>query len=272
MAAEHHLAVNEIQTLTHEQLYQIIFGGDRSQGWQSWQRNIATVTGCAEGSIGQMGKTKKKEKTHWKGGASMTRGYRQIWIPIHPKATKIGYVLEHVLRCEQALGQFLPPGAVPHHVNEIKSDNSPSNLVLCENRAYHNLIHKRARALKECGHADWLRCKFCHQWSSPDSLYTIVKNGETVSWHRSCIQLYNLKKNPGRKPRPLRGPYKTASVLAFEACGHADWVKCQHCGIYEDRVNLYVYKPKDRPERGYHTACHSDDQRKRRKARKELQP
>lgn len=206
--------------LNHEQLYQIIFGGDRSKGWQSWERNLASETGCPEGSIGQMGKTKTKASTSWKGGESITSGYRQIWLPIHPRATKTGYVLEHILVCEQALGHFLPEGAIPHHVNEIKSDNRPVNLVLCQDRAYHNLIHKRMRAMRECGNADWHRCKFCHKWDSEENLYVYEFKGETVSYHRACIQDWKAKKKAGSgtvlERRGARGPYRKKLQLPVQ--------------------------------------------------------
>lgn len=57
---------------------------------------------------------------------------------------------EHVHVAEQALGKKLPKGAEVHHVNGIKWDNCPTNLVVCPDQAYHKLLHKR---MKELGYA-----------------------------------------------------------------------------------------------------------------------
>lgn len=57
-------------------------------------------------------------------------------------------VLEHIYKAEQALGKPLPEGAVVHHVNGVKHDNdTPFNLVICPDQAYHLLLHRRAKEL-----------------------------------------------------------------------------------------------------------------------------
>jgi hypothetical protein len=96
-----------------------------------------------------------------------TMGYTMVYCPDHPRATKKGYVLEHILIAEKALGQYLPPEAVVHHYGE-KSDNT--KLVVCENQKYHLLLHRRAEALQECGHPDWRKCSICKKWDDPTLL------------------------------------------------------------------------------------------------------
>lgn len=51
----------------------------------------------------------------------------------------------HRLVAAKALGKSLPKGAVVHHVDENKLNNANTNLVLCEDEAYHQLLHLRLR-------------------------------------------------------------------------------------------------------------------------------
>jgi len=85
----------------------------------------------------------------WIGGRSKaTNGYMRVIAPGHPKNNG-GYMLEHILIAEKALGRPLPKGAEVHHVNEIKTDNRNENLVICENHAYHFLLHARMKERAE---------------------------------------------------------------------------------------------------------------------------
>lgn len=48
---------------------------------------------------------------------------------------------------------------------------------------------------------------------------------------------------------------------AYKACGRADWLKCSHCGEYDDPKNMYLY-PHGRG--GFHRECHNKYERERR--------
>src|SRR6266487_382366 len=56
---------------------------------------------------------------------------------------KIGekHIDVHRLRAEAALGHALPVGAVVHHADGSLRDDAP--LVICQDTAYHKLLHRR---------------------------------------------------------------------------------------------------------------------------------
>jgi len=101
--------------------------------------------------------------------------------PDHPRATK--YVLEHLLIAEQALGKYLPQGAVVHHADG-NGFNNYNNLVVCENQAYHKLLHMRTNALKACGNAGWMKCCFCGEYDHPSNMYVYPTGNRAV--HTLC--------------------------------------------------------------------------------------
>jgi len=73
---------------------------------------------------------KGDKSSHWKGGRNKRHGgYIEIYKPEHPRATVRGYVLEHILVWEEAHHQLLPSGWIVHHLNGIKDDNRPKNLL-----------------------------------------------------------------------------------------------------------------------------------------------
>jgi hypothetical protein len=92
------------------------------------------------------------EHPFWKGGRKQDKnGYFLLLLPEHHRADPHGYVYEHIVIVERLTGIVTAPPMEIHHVNEIKSDNSPSNLVLCPDRAYHQLLHARARIVRAGG-------------------------------------------------------------------------------------------------------------------------
>lgn len=134
----------------------------------------------------------------FKNGRYIARnGYVMVYAPWHAMANSKGYVKEHVLVVINALGRPLPEDAVVHHVNEDRSQNSNDNLVVCENRAYHNLLHQRSRALRECGHANWRKCPYCKQYDDPADM---AVPGRTA-YHRSCLNEYQKRMGIGGKRR-----------------------------------------------------------------------
>lgn len=102
----------------------------------------------------------------------------------HPRANSQGRVLTHVLIAEKALGKSLPPGSEVHHADGNKKNNSPSNLVVCPDRAYHKLLHARLRAWKACGNPNWRKCRYCKQYSALEAL--VKHPTQEQYYHRLC--------------------------------------------------------------------------------------
>lgn len=93
-------------------------------------------------------------------------------------------IYEHVEKAEKALGRKLPAGSEIHHVDENRSNNTNSNLVICPSAAYHSLLHVRTRAYKACGNANYRICWICRQWDSPSNMYGYPNGSDFV--HRTC--------------------------------------------------------------------------------------
>ena len=85
---------------------------------------------------------RKREKgANWHGGTRHTKkGCRQILCPMHPRADKYGYVMEHIYVWECVNGTSVPPDCVIHHLNGVKDDNRAENLTLMT-RAEHTRLH-----------------------------------------------------------------------------------------------------------------------------------
>jgi hypothetical protein len=130
------------------------------------------------------------EHPNWKGGR-MRHSLGYIVIKEDDKRC-----LEHRIIAENALGKPLPPGAVVHHHGARISDNG-SGLVVCENQAYHLLLHARERAILACGNPNWRKCPYCHEYDDPVNMHS--RRSGRGYFHNSCANAYNQKRKSARK-------------------------------------------------------------------------
>lgn len=129
----------------------------------------------------------------WKGGISIhTKGYILKTQPDHPRANFRGYVFLHILVVEKALGKHIPKTSDVHHLDGNVKNNSNSNLVLCENRKYHMLLHQRQRAKDACGKPNFLKCCYCGEYDDPGNM-AVYRNG-THGRHQKCDREYQYKR------------------------------------------------------------------------------
>ena len=84
----------------------------------------------------------RNDEQYHKGYIRTWAGYIKINKPDHPRADAKGYVHEHVLVAESAIGRYLKDDEVAHHINGIKDDNRLENLRVMD-RAKHKSIHSR---------------------------------------------------------------------------------------------------------------------------------
>ena len=95
--------------------------------------------------------------------------------------------MEHRLVAEQAIGRGLPMGAVVHHIDGHRNNNTNSNLVICQDRAYHHLLHRRHKGLTNAGNVNFRRCCICQTWKDESDFYMRGNGPES-----SCKQCANV--------------------------------------------------------------------------------
>lgn len=77
-------------------------------------------------------------------------GYNTVYCPDHPRSTKDGYVMEHVLIMENHIGRYLKNDEVVHHKNKVRDDNRIENLQLMTFKE-HAALHMKERWAEKKG-------------------------------------------------------------------------------------------------------------------------
>lgn len=90
--------------------------------------------------IAQRSQTGEASRT-WRGGRIITiGGYVAVKAPWRTSAKRDGYILEHRMVLEDAIGRPLRSDEVVHHINGDKRDNRLSNLTILTN-SEHAALH-----------------------------------------------------------------------------------------------------------------------------------
>ena len=118
---------------------------------------------------------------NWRGGRCVPTSGNYV----HLRNEGRGRKLEHVAIAESVLGKALPPRAQVRHVDGSRQNNAHKNLVVCENQAYHHLLHTRDRALAATGDANARRCESCGAYDRQEEISTFGRN-RVRHRHRSC--------------------------------------------------------------------------------------
>lgn len=107
--------------------------------------------------------------------------------PSIPAQRGTATVYQHTLLAEAALGRMLPAQVRIHHVNGDEADNAKGNLVLCQDDAYHMVLHMRQRALDACGNANWRKCPYCLAYDDTTNMIVHAKGKKSPAYcHREC--------------------------------------------------------------------------------------
>ena len=82
-------------------------------------------------------------------GVRKLNGYIVIYMPEHNKAMQsdnwLGYVYEHIVVAQKAMGRDLTDKEEVHHLNGIRDDNNPENLLVLE-ASQHSKLHNWLRS------------------------------------------------------------------------------------------------------------------------------
>jgi hypothetical protein len=131
-----------------------------------------------------------RHKTRYPGvhKRTTTLGYVLIYYPDHPLADVNGEVYEHRLVAEEIAGRQLTEGEVVHHINGIKHDNRPENLMVFPSHGDHIRY--------EAGE----RCRNGHL-RNEDNVVTRYSKGKPYRGCRACEREKNwrrFRRNGGR--------------------------------------------------------------------------
>ena len=106
--------------------------------------------------------------------------------------------LVHRLKVEKILGRLLPEGAIVHHHDGNRAYNRNKNLVVCQDKAYHNLLHQRIRAYETCGNANHRKCTICKEYDDINNMKNYSHHNNNF-FHIECSRIKARKQHRDKK-------------------------------------------------------------------------
>jgi hypothetical protein len=126
------------------------------------------------------------------------RGYRRAVLHKADEGFLVYGKSEHVAVAERALGKPLPFGAVVHHHDKNRLNNANTNLVICQDKRYHAILHSRMNMLEKgidpdthrgcyaCGNAK-LKSEFYKDREAWDGCTRICRECGRANWKKKSL-------------------------------------------------------------------------------------
>ena len=107
------------------------------------ERCLKLSSKLMKGELNHQFGLKEERSANWKGGRKLDKnGYVYLKKPFHPKASKDGYVAEHIFIWMNYYQRSIPLSYMVHHEDKDRQNNQIENLTLVDHREHTN-IHKK---------------------------------------------------------------------------------------------------------------------------------
>lgn len=150
VAEEEGLSVGVVHKIIHERNRKARSCGDypRTEKQKEWTKTLCKMN--LGRKMSEETKRTISEAKRLKGIGHKKRradGYVAVYYPTHPRATRDGYIMEHILVMEGEIGRHLNENECVHHINRIRHDNRKENLQVMT-KSEHMSMHMKERHAK----------------------------------------------------------------------------------------------------------------------------